>query len=526
MTTQSIYHYPAVITDPSTTWEIAQFAPDSGSQFTSTTTAAVINNFAGRQQMVFFISWATQWSPTSNFLQHAYIHWMTRGLFLGARKIYLNTQIDDVHLTTGLYQPAGGLFRLSAADLPPHVSWMSDINTRLPSGSNYWVELGHNGNGDIINATNIEYSANVDVCSPVDAIYYDGNPETTLEFQKPLGSGVNQWPNSPNSYNWTLTCAKIDKLASWFMTAANRDAFSHVSHTFTHENLDNATYSDVNEEITFNQAWLKQVGIAAGKFSPHGLIPPAITGMHNGDAINAFITNGITNVVGDNSRPVLTNPNNPWWPLTSTVAANGYDGLNIMPRWPTTIYYNCDLPACTTQEWIDTSSGSGDFSNLLNYERSTTSRYLLALRQDPYMFHQANLRSADVPSTMVGSVSVNSLLQIWVETVTQEMVRLTNWPMVTKKHDDIAQLFIQRMARDNCNPNLSYAYSADGSHITAVTVTSNGNSCSAPIPVTFPGTATTSGAATQDKTGSEPLIMWATLSGSPVTFTLGAPVAT
>ncbi|OQN95525.1 hypothetical protein B0A48_18508 [Cryoendolithus antarcticus] len=165
MSTISMYHYPAVITDSTTTWQIAKFAADSANQFTGDTTAAVINNFAGGQQMVFFTSWATDWSPTSAFLQHAYIHWMTRGLFQGARKVYLNTQIDDVHLTTDLYQPSdvGSSFRISPEGLTHHISWMQNLNTRLPSGSNYKLELGHNGNGDIINATNIEYSATVDV---------------------------------------------------------------------------------------------------------------------------------------------------------------------------------------------------------------------------------------------------------------------------------------------------------------------------------------------------------------------------
>lgn len=30
--------------------------------------------------MVWFMGWATDWSQTSNYLQHAYIHWITRGL--------------------------------------------------------------------------------------------------------------------------------------------------------------------------------------------------------------------------------------------------------------------------------------------------------------------------------------------------------------------------------------------------------------------------------------------------------------
>ncbi|KAK4984019.1 hypothetical protein LTR50_006858 [Elasticomyces elasticus] len=526
MSTKNMYHYPATITDTTgSTRQVAQFAPDSAAQFSGATTAAVINSFSGREQIVFFTSWATDWSPTSNFLQHAYIHYMTRGAFLGARKIYLGTQVDDVHLTTALYSPAGATFRLSPADLPIHVNWMKDINSRLPAGSKYKMELAHNGNGDIINATNEQYNAPVDICSPVDAVYPNDQPQTALEYQKPLGSGVDFWPNQPKSYSWNIECAKVDNLANWFTNTANRDAFSHVSHTFTHLNHDNATYADVSKEISFNQAWMRQLGISAGDFSPKGLVPPAITGMHNGDAINAWMANGITQVMGDNSRAVLRNPTNTWWPYISTVASNGAAGLTILPRWPTTIYYNCDLPDCTTLEWINTSAGKGGFPDLLVYEKATTTRYLLALRQDAYMFHQANLRASDVPPTTVGPVTVYSLIQIWVETVTQEMTRLTNWPIVTKKHDDLAQLFLQRMARDNCNPSLSYTFSADGKSVTAVTVSANGNSCSAPIPVTLPTGATTSGSVSRDQVGGEPLIVWVTLSGSPVTLTLNTPIA-
>jgi len=522
MSTKNMFHYPAKIIDSATTWQVAKYGPSG--VFTTDTTAAVVNNFAGRQQMVWFGSWATEWSPTSNFLQHSYIHWMTRGLFLGARKTYLNTQVDDVHLTTTMYSPPDKDFRLRPADLVNLVSWMKNINGRMPSGSNYFVELGHNGNGDIIQATADETET---ACNPDSAIFYDYPPDTPQEFQKPLGSGVNNWPVTPASYTWSLACAKRDALATWFMTAANRDAFAHVSHTFTHLPQNNLTYSDANKEIVFNQAWLRQVGIANGnKFSPKGLIPPAITGLHNGDALRAWITNGITHAVGDNSRPVLLSPYSEHWPLISNVSNNGYAGMNIIPRWPTTIYWNCDLPACTLKEWQDTASGKGEFADLLTFERNSASRYLLGLRHDGYMFHQANLRNSDVDTITVGSQTGKfALIQAWTETIVQEMTRLTNWPLVSQKHDDLAQVFIDRMARDNCNPKLSYTYSTDGKTITAVTVTTTGNKCGTTIPVTFPGNApTVSGTAKTDKVGSEPVIMWATLSGSAVKFTLPTPV--
>jgi hypothetical protein len=42
-----------------------------------------------------------------------------------------------------------------------------------------------------------------------------------------------------------------------------------------------------------------------------------------------------------------------------------------------------------------------------------------------FMFHQANMRSADVESTSVNGQELQmSLLEIWTEVITQEMVRL------------------------------------------------------------------------------------------------------
>jgi hypothetical protein len=130
--------------------------------------------------------------------------------------------------------------------------------------------------------------------------------------------------------------------------------------------------------------------------------------------------------------------------LITTVALNGFDGMQITPRWATNIYYNvshrdgeavpfatqlivsqCDLPDCTVLEWINTSAGSGDIYALLSLERTTTSRRLLSLHHDPFMFHQANLRQTDVPPIVIGGTSATlSLFQMWIETVVQEMVRL------------------------------------------------------------------------------------------------------
>lgn len=220
---------------------------------------------------------------------------------MGHRRIYLSTQIDDVLLGTELYQPAGTTFRIRPGDLQAHVSWTKDVMLRMPAGSNYFIELAHNGNGDIEAAVAAESNAATKVCAPNTAIDYPEQIDTPLEFKKTLGTGTNIWPSSPATYTWSLPCAKLDPLASWIMTQSNRDAFAHMSHTFTHSSLNNATYSDASKEISFNIAWMRQTQVSAARlFSGKGLIPPAITGLHNGDAIRAWMENGITSVVGDN----------------------------------------------------------------------------------------------------------------------------------------------------------------------------------------------------------------------------------
>ncbi|KAK8924334.1 hypothetical protein VCV18_004753 [Metarhizium anisopliae] len=505
----------------------AEFGFEAAAGFASKTTAAVVHSANGREQMVWFISWDPTWSQTSSFLQHAYIHWMTRSLFVGKRESYLSTQVDDVLLDTELYYPPNTTFRLRPGDLDAHVAWQKNLATRLPAGSNFWLEMGHNGNGNIIGAT--ATTSGGTTCKPAYAVDYTSPPDTPLEFMKPPGTGVDLWPAEFVSYTWSATCSKLEPLGTWFTNTNNLNAFAHVSHTFSHEELNNATYHDATREIFFNQAFLKSVGIdRAARFSPKGIIPPAITGLHNADAIKAWTDNGIINVVGDNTRPVLRNQNSVYWPLRSTVQTNGREGITIIPRFATTIYYNCDLPACTVKEWIDTSGGSGDFNNLLDNARAVNTRNLLSLQADPYMFHQANLRQTDVAPLTIGSqTGKQSLIMAWVETITQEMTRLTNWPLLSLKHDDLATYFLNRMALDACQPKSSYTYSADGKTITKVTVTANGNTCSAPVPVTFPGgiaTTTLLGPLKSTKVGSEPPILWVTLSGRPVDILLWTPV--
>lgn len=142
------------------------------------------------------------------------------------------------------------------------------------------------------------------------------------------------------------------------------------------------------------------------------------------------------------------------------------------------------------------------------------------------MFHQANMRQTDMPSMTVGTQTGQlSLLQIWVEVVSQKLTRLTDWPIVSPKHDDIATQFTNGMIVEKCAPNLTYLYSSTGTTITGVTVSASDLNCAAPVPLTFPSSATTkSSGTTREQLGKDPLTIWVQLKGSPVTFTLDKAV--
>jgi hypothetical protein len=73
---------------------------------------------------------------------------------------------------------------------------------------------------------------------------------------------------------------------------------------------------------------------------------------------------------------------------------------------------------------------------------------------------------------------------------------------------------------------MSYTTSLDGKSITAITVTATNNKCTAPIPITLPGKIGLSlgGTVRQETIGSDPLVAWITLGGTPVVISLASSI--
>lgn len=188
------------------------------------------------------------------------------------------------------------------------------------------------------------------------------------------------------------------------------------------------------------------------------MITPKITGLFNANALKAMIDNGIQCVVGDNSVPALV-PENLYHGIVTTTAVHGYDGVFIIPRAPTEIYFDAAFPETEVVEFnsrygiggsIIASDHNKTLDQILEQEADRTVRNLMFFRHDPYMFHQGNLMH--FPYTKKGDTEPKdwSLLTLWMQTVVELYDRYMTLPFLDVKHDDLWTVYKNRMARDAC----------------------------------------------------------------------------
>jgi hypothetical protein len=116
----------------------------------------------------------------------------------------------------------------------------------------------------------------------------------------------------------------------------------------------------------------------------------------------------------------------------------------------------------------------------------------------------------------------------------------TTWPIITKIHDEVGVAHVNRMLQElvifsprryrytnstlsQCLPQLTYVVT--NNKIVSASVKANAGSCSVPIPVTFPVSATASTSYTTEQIGSDPLTLWTTVGSGTATFTLSEPIS-
>ncbi len=382
--------------------------------------ATVFKLADGREQLHLFYSQGLEQAPTFA-LAPAWISWLTRGTFLGKRRVYLNVQVDDLFLETDMKTSSKSFnsrkkFRMSAYDLEHFANQRTNEIQTLTRNPEYRIEYAFNGQG----------------------IFENGGYE-----------------------NDSLYKAARKRIADYFW----------VSHTYTHRDLNKIKFQDADGELKNNIIVSKGLMSGAWKyFSPNSLVTPHISGLYNGQALEAMKKNGIKNIVNDMSV-IKQRPSNPHSAYYTTQGINGSDGILIMPRYATDIYYQTSIPEEITDLFNSIHGGMFKrdlyFDDIFTSENERNVTYLLNYQSAAYMFHQANMRVFNYGGNQ------DSLVSLWIKRTLKEFRNYSSLPILSVKMDDLAELYLGRMALNNCAQNGRVIYR--GGELSQVVVWANGN---------------------------------------------------
>jgi hypothetical protein len=178
----------------------------------------------GREEMVVTVA-SNENQSQAQLLRHGELNWVTRGVFLGYQRSYLELQVDDLFLGDDAWDPAtnttnydpAAASRMTPVDVAQAAAWSKARGLR--------IDFAFNGGGSEL---------------------YKADHATTT-----------------------------DPLANAFADPATRNAFGYVNHTYDHPNIDCSTASFITKEIADNVTWGRQHGLPFDATE-------VITGEHSG----------------------------------------------------------------------------------------------------------------------------------------------------------------------------------------------------------------------------------------------------
>jgi len=292
------------------------------------------------------------------------INWVSKGFFLGERKVYMNPQPDDMMIADSIWDinsmsdETGMEYRTNGNDYDKLIAWQNALRASNPNAAQIQLEMPYNGVG-------------------VSSAYLVDYPGDTL---------TRAIRNRPNQFKW-------------------------VNHTYEHELLTYINYADAKAQLSKNHNVAQTLGF--NKYFRDSMIQPEISGLNNPEFLRAAKDFGIRYILSDTSQPGWKNPS-PNTGFYSTYQPS----ILIIPRYPTNLYYNVSTPAEWLSEYNHFYAPGGLFpawdraltySEVLDKESEMWLRYLLKFDLNSVMFHQSNLRAYDNTNSLLGDL-VNATL--------------------------------------------------------------------------------------------------------------------
>lgn len=280
-------------------------------------------------------------------LGYGLINWVTRGLFVGQRRVYLNIQVDDIFNTNQIWNPEtesaapGDTYRLTSEDIDVVIEWLARIRRHPLVESGFTLDFAFNGGGIDRNTSS------------------DSLAENLIRHQ---------------------------------------DWFRWINHGYTHLNLNTAGLDECFSEIQQNHLAALTLGLDA--YTTDAMVTSEISGLDNPRFLFAAKSLGIRYLVSDTSRPGWNNPS----PNVGN-RSRFQPEILVIPRHPTNLLYDVSTPQAWASRYNTIYRGYWgrdlDHAEILEREAETMLRYLLRFDMDPIMFHQANLRSYDGEHTLL-----------------------------------------------------------------------------------------------------------------------------
>lgn len=319
-------------------------------------------------------------------LAYGVINWVTGGLFLGERHIFLSPQVDDVFLDAHIWEEGtacgadteqnNAFYRMTADDLQAVIDWQT-ARRGQPTTAAFRFDFAFNGEGTT-------------------GIY---NPDTLTP-----------------------------------MAVEHQALFKWINHTFTHANLDEVSYAEAYDEFEQNNQTAQQLGLST--YTRHNLVTPDVSGLENPAAMQAAFDTGVRNVVTDASRTGYDNP------APNVGIYNPHQSSILMiPRHANNLFYNVTNPAQWTEEYncIYRAFWGRDlaYDEILENESAVLLRFMLIGDMDPLMFHETNLRAYDGSRTLLSDLLDRAL---------GKYDALFSLPVLSPTMNNLAVRMAQRMA--------------------------------------------------------------------------------
>jgi len=180
-------------------------------------------------------------------LAYGIVDWVTRGLFIGERHVYVSPQIDDLFLASALYPSTDGTYRLSAAELQTFANWQNALRS-TPLTADFRAAFAFNAQG-------------------AKAAGQDGLSDKAREMGP---------------------------------------TFAWINHTWDHREMNAMSYTDAFQEFSQND----QFGLGNGltRYNTENLVTPGVTGLDNAEVMRAAYDVGIRQLVSDTSVMGQNNP--------------------------------------------------------------------------------------------------------------------------------------------------------------------------------------------------------------------------